>query len=709
MEKKLSVPAAQRGGAVVPFLASIRFRIMRAFVFVALLPLFSIGVVVYVLQAGYAHYERQIDNEVSKVSTGLDLYFDSIQNSVAMLASQNALKDAGTALTSYVNLEANTPEGKVRMDPESFSPQARAIYEDFVNFVSSNPSIAFLNMGMEHEGGYMSHPVSDRSPGYDARARSWYKLCKQAPDGKAMSGLYVSSDGTASIEVMNRIVDREGRFIGVLDASVPLAGIQKMLQGVTLGKSGYLVVLDKDGIVISNPRSPETVGKPVSELGIPGYEAPKGKRSAKVQFEKDGTTWNVQSLPSQNEALGWTSIGIVDEREYTLLSRGLKILIAVLFLGGLLVSMVVALTITRNIAGPLNHLAGFIARLGDKDFSGTLSEKHLRKRDELGAIARAVSSMTASVAEVLRGIRTETDKNAGQAESLAEVASTLRTSIGKVESTIETMNGLLDRSMVSLDGVTASIDEIAKSAQASAESASDGAEQTHGMSDGAGRAVSKVDGVVDNIKNAAGASTRTLEQIHNLAGSVDTISGFVSTITSIADQTNLLALNAAIEAARAGDAGRGFAVVAEEVRKLAEESGRAAAEISSLIGGLRERSEESVRSTERTGTLLNAIVDDAAAAQGELAEVLNAICRLNDAIQSLAAVAEEQAAASEEMSMGAQNMAQSIGEVLSVETELNGEAEENGRAADRIAEVSEGMTATVRKLRALVDTFTLGD
>ena len=235
--------------------------------------------------------------------------------------------------------------------------------------------------------------------------------------------------------------------------------------------------------------------------------------------------------------------------------------------------------------------------------------------------------------------------------------------------------------MVSLDGVTASIDEIAKSAQASAESASDGAEQTHAMSDGAGRAVSKVDGVVGNIKNAADVSTRTLEQIHNLAGSVDTISGFVSTITNIADQTNLLALNAAIEAARAGDAGRGFAVVAEEVRKLAEESGRAAAEISALIGSLKERSEESVRSTEHTGTLLNAIVDDAAAAQVELADVLNAICRLNDAIQSLAAVAEEQAAASEEMSVGAQNMAQSIGEVLSVETELNREAEENGGSA----------------------------
>ena len=62
------------------------------------------------------------------------------------------------------------------------------------------------------------------------------------------------------------------------------------------------------------------------------------------------------------------------------------------------------------------------------------------------------------------------------------------------------------------------------------------------------------------------------------------IGQIVETISGIAEQTNLLALNAAIEAARAGEQGRGFAVVAEEVRKLAEDSQRAAAQISKLIG-----------------------------------------------------------------------------------------------------------------------------
>ena len=78
----------------------------------------------------------------------------------------------------------------------------------------------------------------------------------------------------------------------------------------------------------------------------------------------------------------------------------------------------------------------------------------------------------------------------------------------------------------------------------------------------------------------AESSAQVSEGIQALSVKSERIGGIVGTITGIAEQTNLLALNAAIEAARAGEQGRGFAVVAEEVRKLAEESQSAAAEIS---------------------------------------------------------------------------------------------------------------------------------
>jgi methyl-accepting chemotaxis protein len=246
------------------------------------------------------------------------------------------------------------------------------------------------------------------------------------------------------------------------------------------------------------------------------------------------------------------------------------------------------------------------------------------------------------------------------------------TSNDEIKDLIDALNLMVDK----LKGIIANVTSAASNVAAGSQELSAGAEQlSQGATEQASsteEASSSVEEMAANIKQNADNATETEkiarqsaedarasgEAVNNAVKAMQTIAEKILIVQEIARQTDLLALNAAVEAARAGEHGKGFAVVAAEVRKLAERSQTAAADISTLSG-------DTAKAAHAAGQMLDKLVPDIKRT-AELVSEISAASReqnvgadqINSAIQQLDKVTQQNASAAEEMSSTSEELAE---------------------------------------------------
>lgn len=192
--------------------------------------------------------------------------------------------------------------------------------------------------------------------------------------------------------------------------------------------------------------------------------------------------------------------------------------------------------------------------------------------ESISSLIKRVSSLADHVSGSSQQLMALADENARTIDEIAnsthEIAADSHTIIDRMGLAIQKMQQL-EQSMYSLHNEA---EEMQEAANAMKQAAYDGSES-----------VSQSSNVIMTIEETMASTTETIE---SLGQKSDAITSIISTITAISQQTNLLALNAAIEAARAGEHGRGFAIVANEVRKLAEQSQKAANEVTAIVSSI---------------------------------------------------------------------------------------------------------------------------
>ncbi|WP_347557234.1 methyl-accepting chemotaxis protein [Robbsia sp. KACC 23696] len=328
-------------------------------------------------------------------------------------------------------------------------------------------------------------------------------------------------------------------------------------------------------------------------------------------------------------------------RRATLSSVLLMLVAAALALAG-------SFRFSRSVSGPLRRALDCAQAVAAGDLSQTVGSTG---RDEIAQLLQALEHMQNSLASVVREVRLSAE---GVAAASTEIAA------GNLD-----LSSRTEEQAAALGETAASLSHITRTARDNG----DQAQQASGL---AGRAFT----TAERGEQAIGRMANTMRDIETRSARVSEIIGVID---GIAFQTNILALNAAVEAARAGEQGRGFSVVAAEVRGLAQRSAQAAKEVKALI----LESSQSVRA----GASLVAEADTV------IVDIVGNVRSVSDIIGRISTASNEQ-------SVGIEQVDQAI-------TQLDSVTQQNAALVEEASAAAQALASQANALRESVAVFRL--
>ncbi|MDR3593494.1 methyl-accepting chemotaxis protein [Clostridium sp.] len=407
---------------------------------------------------------------------------------------------------------------------------------------------------------------------------------KNALEGKANSqvegGTQVKLAARSGIPVKNE----KGDIVGVistgyrLDSNDLVDYIKDKFDcdaTIFLGDERITTTIVKDGSRVVGTKLDEKISKAVLDNNVYSGEAD-------ILGSKYDTTYS-PIVGDNNKVVGvaFTGKNKVESEKFLknfIINTIISSLI-ILFLVGI----VVYIYIDNKISKPLARAVGHFKLLSEGNFTKEVSEKSLKRMDEIGDMSRGIEVMRRDLTALMKKIMDNSQDMSASSEELFATVEEF-TSMGQsIYNEIANINLGIQETSAASEEICASIEEVDTNMNLLNDKAMEGSKNAN---------ITKAR--IEDMQNKSLASLKEIDKLFvekeqkilkaiKDGEIVENIKIMANTISDISEQTNLLALNAAIEAARAGEQGKGFSVVAEEVRQLAEQSSEAVESIKNTI------------------------------------------------------------------------------------------------------------------------------